>query len=203
MSIPTPDPIVTTVVPDRESRRNLKREDKFDADQTQREILDDIYRYRGQLADTIDELHTRLDPKYHIEQIKEEAKLAGKDALGIIKGEGKPVDETRAKNAENLVKGGSAVAGFIGLRMIRKGMKSHQQNRKLKRALAKVESRERFEVSGLMEEAEPLGHDTGLDTGPKFPDAKEIADALLAAAAAADAVDGLLDTEEDAVDSAA
>ena len=153
MSIPTPDPIVTTVLPDDESRRKLKREEHANATQSQRELLDDIYRYRGQLSDTLDELHTRLSPKYHLDLLKDEFKLAGKDALGIVKGEGKPVDESRAKHADSLVKGGSAVAGLLALRTLRKAIKSHRLHQSIRRAVRQEESHEKFEIHGLVEEA--------------------------------------------------
>lgn len=153
MSIPTPDPLVTTVVPDIESKRLEKREKRSDASQSQQELLDDIYRYRGQLSDTIDQLHTRLSPKYHINELKESLHFAQTDALGILKGEGKPVDETRAKNAETLIKGGGAVASLLTLHTLRKALKAHGENRRIKRAVRRGEARERFEVHGLVEES--------------------------------------------------
>jgi hypothetical protein len=152
VTIPTPDPIVTVVEPDRDSRRVERRENRIDADQSQQELLDQINQYRGKLADTIDELHTRLSPKWHLDQLKEEVTTAGKDALAIVKGDGKPVDETRAKNADNLIKGASALAGLWTLSALRRGIKSHRTNRKLKRTMQKIEDHERFKVTGVVEE---------------------------------------------------
>jgi len=152
VSIPTPDPIITVVEPDLESKRQEKREAKLDADQSQRELLEDIYRYRGQLSDTIDQLHTRLSPKWHIDQIKETLQLAGTDALAIVKGEGKPVDESRAKNAENIVKGGGAIASLLALRTLRKVAKAAHRSHEIKRAVRRGEAREKFEIHGLVEE---------------------------------------------------
>jgi len=152
VSIPTPDPIVTTVLPDTESKRAEKREAHLDASQSQQEILDDIYRYRGQLQDSIDQLHTRLSPKYHIDQLKDEFKLAGTDALAIVKGEGKPVDESRAKNAEALVKAGGGLASLIAFRTLRKFAKEQRLHREIRRAVRRGEAREKFEIHGLVEE---------------------------------------------------
>jgi hypothetical protein len=159
VSIPIPDPIVTRVIPDTESKRAGRRSTHANADQSQQEILDDIYRYRGQLADTLDQLHTRLSPKYHIDQLKDDFKTAGLDALGIVKGEGKPVDESRAKNADKLVKGGSILGGLLALRTLRKAIKGHHLKNEIRQAIRKEEAHEKFEIHGLIEESVELGED--------------------------------------------
>lgn len=64
---------------------------------TERALLDDVARYRSALVGTIDELHTRLSPKYQIDQLKGTWTQAGVDALSILKNDGAPVDETRKR----------------------------------------------------------------------------------------------------------
>ncbi|MCL1801934.1 MAG: hypothetical protein FWG25_11340 [Promicromonosporaceae bacterium] len=154
MSIPVPDPVITVVEPDTDRRRAEKREERLDATQTQQELLDDIYRYRGQLADNIDELHTRISPKYHIDQLKETWTQAGNDALSILKNEGSPADETRKKNAESIIKGGSAVAGLITLHGLRKLLKRASLRRSMRQAVAKGAPNEKIELIGTLEAVE-------------------------------------------------
>ena len=152
MSIPNPDPIVTVVEPDTEPKRRGRREAKLDATQTQQELLDDINRYRGQLADNLDELHTRLSPKYHLDELKETWKQAGDDALSILKNEGTPADETRKKNAEALIKGGGVIAGLVTLHGLRKGLKHLSLRHTMRRAVTTGAPHERIELEGLVEE---------------------------------------------------
>ena len=156
MSIPVPDPVVTVVEPDTESKRRERREERLDSTQSQQELLDDIYRYRGQLADTIDELHTRLSPKYHIDQLKETWTQAGNDALSILKNEGSPADETRKKNAESIIKAGGAVAGLLSLHGLRKLMKRASLRRSMRQAVAKGAPNEKIELIGTVEAVEEV-----------------------------------------------
>ena len=154
MSIPVPDPVITVVEPDTERRRLEKREKSLDSTQTQQELLDDIYRYRGQLADNIDELHTRISPKYHIDQLKETWTLAGNDALSILKNEGSPADETRKKNAESIIKGGGAIAGLLTLHGLRKLMRRASLNRSMRVAVSRGAPSEKIELIGTVEAVE-------------------------------------------------
>ena len=154
MSIPNPDPIVTVVEPDTEPKRREKRDERLDATQTQQELLDDINRYRGQLADTIDELHTRLSPKYHLDQLKETWSQAGNDALKILKNEGSPADETRKKNAESIIKGGSAILGLAALHGFRKLIRRAGMRHSMRLAVTRGAPDERIELLGTVEEME-------------------------------------------------
>ena len=161
MSITVPDRVVTRVIPDKPAKLHIggghhnsaKAIGHANEEQTKQELLDDIMRYRGELADTIDQLHTRLNPKYHIDLLKDEFKTAGLDALGIFKGEGKPVDETRARNADKLVKGGSILGGLLALRTLRKAIKGHHLKNEIRKAIRKEEANEKFEIHGLVEES--------------------------------------------------
>jgi sensor c-di-GMP phosphodiesterase-like protein len=154
VSIPTSDPIVTVVTPDNVPARIEKRTAKLNEAETEQALLDDIYRYRGRLADSIDELHTRLSPKYQIGQLKETVSQAGNDVLGILKNQGAPVDETRKKHAEGILKGGGVVGGLMALHTLRKLLKWGSTRHNMKEAVAKGMPDQKIELLGVLEETD-------------------------------------------------
>jgi len=121
---------------------------------TERALLDDVARYRSALVGTIDELHTRLSPKYQIDQLKGTWTQAGADALSILKNDGAPVDETRKKKAETILKAGGALAGLLGLHGLRKACKAAKTRRSVRKAVAKGLPREHVELMGVVEPVE-------------------------------------------------
>jgi hypothetical protein len=124
---------------------------------TERALLDDVARYRSALVATIDELHTRLSPKYQVDQLKSSLAQAGTDALSILKNEGGPVDETRKKKAETILKGGGALAGLVGLHSLRKLAKRAKLRRNMRRAISKGMPQEHVELVGVIEGLNPEG----------------------------------------------
>lgn len=118
---------------------------------TERALLDDIQRYRGALVGTIDELHTRLSPKYQIDQLKSTWTQAGTDALSILKNEGSPVDETRKKKAEAILKGGGALGGLFALNTLRKLAKRAKSNHRMRKAVEKGMPDEHLKLIGVIE----------------------------------------------------
>ena len=121
---------------------------------SERALLDDVARHRAALVGTIDELHTRLSPKYQIDQLKSTWTQAGTDALSILKNEGGPVDEERKKKAEAILKGGGALAGLVGLHSLRKLCKKAKTARTVRKAVAKGMPPEHVELVGLVEPVE-------------------------------------------------
>lgn len=133
---------------------------------TERALLDDVERYRTALVGTIDELHTRLSPKYQLDQLKSTWVQAGTDALGILKNEGSPVDETRKKKAETILKAGGGIVGLLGLHGLRKLIKRARLNRSVRHAVTKGIPQEHVELVGVVESLEQPEH--------RFEDADEI-----------------------------
>jgi len=121
---------------------------------TEQDLLDDIARYRGQLVNTIDELHTRLSPKYQIDQLKSNLALAGTDALSILKNEGSPVDETRKKRAESILKAGGAISGLMALHGLRKLAAKARTRHSVRKAVSKGLPKEHLEIVGVVEGVE-------------------------------------------------
>jgi len=138
---------------------------------SERALLDDVARYRSALVGTIDELHTRLSPKYQVDQLKSTWMQAGTDALSILKNEGGPVDETRKKKAETILKAGGALSGLIGLRVLRKLAKNAKERRTVRKAVAKGLPAEHVELVGVVEGLNPEAYEV---QGLSFDDADSI-----------------------------
>ena len=126
---------------------------------TERDLLDDVARHRAALVGTIDELHTRLSPKYQIDQLKSTWTQAGTDALAILKNEGSPVDETRKKKAEGIIKAGGALSGLVALGSLRKVCKRAKIRRTVRKAVNQGMPKEHLDIVGVVEgvEGEGLG----------------------------------------------
>jgi hypothetical protein len=77
---------------------------------SQSQLEDEIARTRAELAGTIDELTTRLDPRVQAKQAAHQAKQAATDTGAFLTGGGLPEeDPDRSRNVKLLL--GVAVAG--------------------------------------------------------------------------------------------
>ena len=77
---------------------------------SQSQIEDEIARTRAELAGTIDELTTRLDPRVQAKAAAQQAKQAASDTGAFLTGGGLPVeDPDRSRNVKLLL--GAVVAG--------------------------------------------------------------------------------------------
>jgi hypothetical protein len=77
---------------------------------SQSQIEDEIARTRAELAGTIDELTTRLDPRVQASHVAQQAKQAASDTGAFLSGGGFPEeDPDRSRNVKLLL--GAAVAG--------------------------------------------------------------------------------------------
>jgi outer membrane murein-binding lipoprotein Lpp len=77
---------------------------------SQNQLEDEIARTRAELAGTIDELTTRLDPRVQAKQAAHQAKQAATDTGAFLTGGGLPEeDPDRSRNVKLLL--GAVVAG--------------------------------------------------------------------------------------------
>lgn len=77
---------------------------------SQADLEAEIVRTRSELASTIDELTTRLDPRVQAAHAAASAKQAATDAGSLLKGDGLPHgDPARSRNVKVLV--GATIAG--------------------------------------------------------------------------------------------
>jgi Protein of unknown function (DUF3618) len=77
---------------------------------SQSQIEDEIARTRAELAGTIDELTTRLDPRVQASHVAQQAKQAASDTSAFLTGGGLPEeDPDRSRNVKLLL--GAALAG--------------------------------------------------------------------------------------------
>jgi hypothetical protein len=146
------DPLVTAVVADDQPAIHKGKHSKSsNVEQTKLALVSDIERHRARLAVNVDELHTRLSPKYQAGQLKHTLTQAGTDAISILKSQGAPVDETRKKNAEIVMKAGGALGGLVGLHLLRKAAKRARLRRTVKHAVETATPDETIELVGVVE----------------------------------------------------
>ncbi|MGO1316425.1 MAG: DUF3618 domain-containing protein [Cellulomonadaceae bacterium] len=85
------------------------------------EIQVEIAATRAELADSIDTLTARLDPRYVATQAGQSARQAAQDAAGVLTGKGLPEDSPRrARNVKVLLGVAGAAAALVALAIVRR-----------------------------------------------------------------------------------
>jgi len=88
---------------------------------TQAELEAEIVRTRSELASTIDELTTRLDPRTQAANVANQTKQAAADTGSFFTGGGLPEhDPTRARNVKILVGGAVTTIALVAAMILRR-----------------------------------------------------------------------------------
>lgn len=88
---------------------------------SQDRLEDEITRTRAELADTVDELATRLDPRVQAGQVARQAKQAASDTGAFLSGGGLPEsDPERSRNVKVLLGAAAAAVALVVTGIVRK-----------------------------------------------------------------------------------
>lgn len=88
---------------------------------TQAELEAEISRTRSELASTIDELTTRLDPRVQAVNVANQTKQAAADTGAFFTGGGLPEhDPARARNVKILIAGAAATVALVAAAILRR-----------------------------------------------------------------------------------
>ncbi|WP_069385448.1 DUF3618 domain-containing protein [Cellulosimicrobium cellulans] len=89
--------------------------------QTQSQLEDEIARTRAELAGTVDELATRLDPRVQASHVAKQAKQAASDTGAFLTGGGLPeADPERSRNVKVLLGVAVAAVALVVTGIVRK-----------------------------------------------------------------------------------
>ena len=88
---------------------------------SQSQLEDEIARTRAELAGTIDELTTRLDPRVQATHVAQQAKQAASDTGTFLSGGGLPEEDPgRARNVKVLLGAAVATVALVAAAVLRK-----------------------------------------------------------------------------------
>jgi hypothetical protein len=89
--------------------------------QSQTQLEDEIARTRAELAGTVDELATRLDPRVQASHVARQAKQAASDTGALFSGGGMPeADPERSRNVKVLLGVAVAAVALVVTGIVRK-----------------------------------------------------------------------------------
>lgn len=88
---------------------------------SQAQLEDEIARTRAELAGTVDELATRLDPRVQASHVARQAKQAASDTGALFTGGGMPEsDPERSRNVKVLLGAAAAAVALVVTGIVRK-----------------------------------------------------------------------------------